>query len=250
MIDTHAHLDFSDFTADRDELIKECAGKNIKIINPGTDLETSASAAALARQYENVYAAVGLHPNDSNTLDFNSEDYKKLMHSKVVAIGETGLDFWRLPKGKEAEELEIKKQENAFVKQLELAEEFDLPVIIHCRVAFDEVLRILEARKNRGVIHCFSGTWEQAKKFLDLGFYLGMDGIIFKLDLVEVIKNCPLDKILLETDCPFLSPPGFEKRNSPLALPLIAAKVAEIKKLSSDAVEKATDNNAKTLFRL
>lgn len=250
MIDTHAHLDFPDFDADRDDIIKQCAEKNIKIINPGTDLETSVRAADLARKYENFFAAVGLHPNDSGDFDFEKEEYRKIIHSKVVAIGETGLDFWRLPKEKQAEELEVRKQERVFIKQLELAEELDLPVIIHCRVAFDEVLQILEKRKNKGVIHCFTGTWEQAQKFLDLGFYLGFDGIIFKLDLTEVIKKCPLDRMLLETDCPFLSPPGFEKRNNPLSLFLIAKAVAKIKNLNPEAVEKATDNNAKILFRL
>lgn len=250
MIDTHAHLDFSDFDLDREDLIKKCAEQKITIINPGTDLKTSKSAIDLANQYENVYAGIGLHPSDSHEPDFDCVAYKQLINSKVVAIGEMGLDFWYLEKEEALKKAEIKRQKEIFIKQLDLANEMDLPTIIHCRVAFNETLEILKPRKNRGVIHCFTGTWEQAQQFLDLGFYLGINGIIFKMNLEEVIKNCPIDRILLETDCPFLAPPQFEKRNSPLALNMIAEKVAKLRNMGVNELIEATDLNAKTLFNV
>ncbi|HOS87882.1 MAG TPA: TatD family hydrolase [Candidatus Pacearchaeota archaeon] len=250
MFDTHAHLNFSDFDEDREEIITECGKNNIKIINPGTDLTTSISAVELARQYNNVYAGIGMHPTEINNLDFQPEDYKKLFCSKVVAIGEIGLDFWRLPKQEDDRNNEIKKQEIIFNQQLDLASEFNLPIIVHCRAAFDSVFKILQIKQCQGVLHCFSGNWKEAQKFLDLGFYLGIDGIIFKLNLIDVIKNCPLNKILLETDCPFLSPPNFSKRNTPLSLPIIAKEVAKIKNISVKEVEEITDRNAKTLFNI
>jgi TatD DNase family protein len=191
-----------------------------------------------------------MHPTEINNLNFQLEDYRKLFCSKVVAIGEIGLDFWRLPKQENDRNNEIKKQEIIFNQQIDLASELHLPIIVHCRAAFDSVFKILQSKtkKNKGVIHCFSGNWEEAQKFLDLGFYLGIDGIIFKLNLADVIKNCPLNKILLETDCPFLSPPNFSKRNTPLSLPIIAKEVANIKNISVKEVEEITDRNAKTLF--
>jgi TatD DNase family protein len=250
MIDTHAHLDFSDFDADREDIIKKCSEQNITVINPGTDFKTSEKAVELANKYENIYASIGLHPSDSHEPIFNYEAYKKLYGKKVVAIGEAGLDFWYLKKEDPQRAAEIERQKQIFLKQLDLADEFNLPIIIHCRVAFDELLDILRQRKSRGVIHCFTGTWEQAQQFLELGFYLGINGIIFKMDMDEVIKNCPLGRILLETDCPFLSPPQFEKRNSPLALNIIAEKVAKLRNISAKELILAADLNAKTLFKI
>lgn len=261
MIDTHAHLDFPDFDNDREELIKNCSGLGIKIINPGTNLEASERAVDLAARYENIYAAVGLHPGNIETRfskfegermekDFDYESYKKLINKKTVAIGEIGLNFWRLPKEKENQEIVIEKQKQIFISQLDLADELGLPVIIHCRAAFDELTNILEKRKNKGVVHCFTGNWEQAQKFIALGYFIGLNGIMFKVDLKEVIKNCPLQKILLETDCPFLSPTGFEKRNSPLSLPITAETIAKLKGVSAKEVVVATDANAIQLFNL
>lgn len=262
MIDTHAHLDFPDFDKDRDFLIKKCQESNIKIINPGTNYETSVKAIELANKYKNVYAGLGLHPSDIAD-GFNYEDYKKLINKKVVAIGETGLDFWRLPKTEETKKIEIEKQTEIFIKQLELSDEFDLPIIIHCRMAFEELINILQTRKNRGVIHCFTGNWDQAEQLLKLGYYLGINGIIFKMNLKDIIERCPLEKILLETDCPFLSPPSprhrselvegrrrddFEERNSPFSLPIIGEEIAKIKNVSLEKIIEITDLNAKKLF--
>lgn len=264
MIDTHAHLDFPDFDKDRDFLIKKCQESNIQIINPGTNYRTSVKAIDLANKHKNIYAGVGLHPSDIAD-GFNYEDYEKLINKKVVAIGETGLDFWRLPKTEEDKKIEIEKQKEFFIKQLELSDEFDLPIIIHCRMAFEELINILQTRKNRGVIHCFTGNWEQAQQLLNLGYYLGTNGIIFKMNLRDVIEKCPLEKILIETDSPFLSPPssrysselvdgrrqaGFEERNSPLSLPIIGEEIAKIKNVSLEKIIQTTDLNAKKLFIL
>jgi TatD DNase family protein len=262
MIDTHAHMDFSDYDNDRDTIIKKCTKAGISLINPGTDIKTSEAAVALAGKYENIFAAVGLHPEnikypfldkaDSGLeKDFDFIRYRELAKSKkVVAIGEIGLDFWNQPKSKEKRKIFQEEQEKVFTAQIDLAEELDLPLIVHCRNSFDKTGEILEKRKTRGVIHCFTGNIEQAKRFLDLGYYLGINGIIFKLDLVEVIKNCPMDKILLETDCPFLSPTGFKKRNSPLSLPIIIAEISRIKNISTKEVVQATEINAKNLFKI
>lgn len=175
------------------------------------------------------------------------------------------MDFWRLSKKEEDKKIEIKKQTEIFIKQLELSDEFDLPIIIHCRVAFEELINILQKRKNSGVIHCFTGNWDQAQQLLKLGYYLGINGIIFKMNLKEVIEKCPLEKILLETDCPFLSPPSFcygpelvegqrradfKERNSPLSLPVIAEEIAKIKNVSLEKIIEITNLNAQKLFFL
>lgn len=263
MIDTHAHLDFPDFDFDREVLLKKCSEQNIKIINPGTNFETSSSAVNLAKKFSNIYAGVGLHPQNikSEFLKFDSLEkkelkfdyfaYKKLAQTeKVVAIGEAGLDFWNQPKSKEKRLLIAEEQTKIFIQQLDLAKELNLPIIIHCRQAFNQLILILKNNQNQGVVHCFTGNWEQAKELLDLGFYLGVNGIIFKLDLTETIKKCPLDRILLETDCPFLSPPGFEQRNSPLSLPIIANKIASLKGISKEQVLASCFDNARKLFKI
>jgi len=262
MIDTHAHIDFSDFNFDREILLEECNKQGIKIINPGTNLETSSQSVVLAKKFSNIYAGVGLHPQNikSQFLKFDSLEkkeqefdyfaYKKLaQNEKVVAIGEAGLDFWNQPKSKEKRLLMAEEQVKIFIQQLSLAKELNLPIIIHCRQAFDQLIPILKNTQNQGVVHCFTGNWEQAKKLIDLGFYLGINGIIFKLDINETIKKCPLDKILLETDCPFLSPPGFEQRNSPLFLPIIASQIASLKGISKNQVLVSCLDNAKKLFK-
>ena len=140
------------------------------------------------------------------------------------------------------------KQKQEFIKQVDLACELKLPLIIHCRVAFDDVYDILKDKNTKGVIHSFTGNIEDLKRFLSLGYFIGINGIIFKMDLRSVIESIPLDKILLETDCPFLSPPQFEERNSPLSLEIIAQEIADIKKCSLEEIIKATDNNALKLF--
>jgi len=274
--DTHAHLNFAAFVKDRDFIIRKCLKDNIWLINVGTNFFTSQKAVEIAQKYdEGVYAAVGLHPINLDTgltkmradkdeddgdspfeQEFDYEKYKKLAQSKrVVAIGEIGLDYYWKPKTKKRLEDFKFQQKNLFLAELRLAKELNLPMIIHCRMAHEDLLRILRKQssiydsKFKGVIHCFTGNWEQAKQYMELGFSIGFNGIIFKLDLEQVIKKIPLDKILLETDCPYLSPPGCdEKKNDPFGVKIIAQEIAKIKKLSLEDVADQTTKNAQKLF--
>lgn len=225
LIDTHSHLNFKAYDSDRDEVIKRTQEEGVVCIDVGTKYETSKRAVELAENNEGIYAAIGMHPIHIKTdllklrmdeeegafqplgEEFDKEKYKELAKSKrVVAIGEIGLDYYYRPKGKSKTEQFKQKQKEVFIQELELAEELNLPVIIHCRVAHNDLYEILKTRKLKGVIHCFTGSWDDAQKYMDLGFYLGVNGIIDKLDLNEVVKNVPLDKILIETDCPYLTP--------------------------------------------
>ncbi len=216
----------------------------------GTGYETSKLAVELAEKNENIFAAVGIHPIYVKDEKFDKEKYKKLALSskRVVAIGEIGLD----------NKFQNERQRQAFLHQLDLAAELDLPVIVHCRMAHEEVIEILANQKTRGVIHCFTGRWDEAQKYLELGFYLGINGIIFKFDIDEIIKNVPLEKLLVETDCPYLTPlpaealakagPEGYVRNEPIFVKHVIQKIAEIKQISFDEVATATTQNAKKLF--
>ena len=244
LIDTHSHLNFKSYDEDRDEVIKRNRDEGVVCIDIGTDYQASKKAVELGEDNENIFAAIGVHPTDSDE-KFDKEKFIELAKSKkVVAIGEIGLDYYH-----EKNPAGIARQKELFLQQLDLAEKLDLPVIIHCRDAFEDVYKILKTRKLRGVVHCFSDGIDEAKKYLDLGFYLGINGIIFKQNLDEVIKNVPLDKILLETDCPFLTPPASGvKRNEPIFVKYVAEKVAELKGISLDEVTTQTTLNAKALF--
>lgn len=266
IFDTHAHLNFFEFDEDREELIKKCLAQGIGLINVGTNFKSSKKCIEIAR--ENVFASIGLHPSniDSEFLkskedlkqiegalekDFDYDAYKVLAKSKkVIAIGECGLDYWRKPKGTTKKELFKEEQEKIFERQLDLAEELNLPVIIHCRSAFDDLYNILSKRKIKGVLHCFTGTKEEVERFLSLGLYFGINGIIFKINSEEAIKNIPLDKILLETDCPYLSPPMFEERNNPFSLKYIIEEISKIKGVTAKEIEEITYKNTKDLFNI
>jgi len=277
LIDTHAHLNFSSYKEDLDEVIKKTLAENVWVINVGTKYETSRRAVEIAEQYsQGVYAAIGLHPVHAtpgliktktdpeegnfttNGEDFDIEKYRELAKlKKVVAIGEIGLDYYYRPKTKTKIESFKNKQKEVFIKQLESAKELNLPVILHCRMAHEELVEILNYKlsttnyKLKGVIHCFTGTWEQAKKYIDMGFYIGFNGIIFKLDLDEIIKKTPLEKILVETDCPYLTPPeAGVGRNEPIFVKYIIKKIAEIKDISYEKVVEITTRNAKDLFKI
>ncbi len=252
LIDTHSHLNFRDFDMDRDEVIKKCLDNNVWMINVGVDFKTSKKAIEIAEKYKKgVYAAVGLHPTSENLNSFNYEEYKRIAQSdKVVAIGEIGLDY----KYKTDKNL----QEKVLNEQIKLANELNLPAIIHCRFAHNDLIEILTSPvlgKLKGVIHCFTGNWEEAKKYLDMGFYIGFTGIIFRksdgIDFEKIIKKTPLNRILIETDCPYLTPPDFkEKRNNPLAVKFVAEYIAKIKNKNFDEIEKNTTQNAKNLFNI
>ena len=274
--DTHAHLNFATFVKDRDSIIKKCLKDNIWLINVGTNFFTSQKAVEIAQEYnEGVYSAIGLHPMNLDTgliktkidkqedngdtpfeQEFGYEKYKKLaQNKKIVAIGEIGLDYYWKPKTKKKLEEFKSMQKTLFHQEVRLATELDLPIIIHCRMAHEDLINSLKrlsavyGKKLRGVIHCFTGSWEQAKEYIELGFLIGFNGIIFKLDLKQVIKKISLDNVLLETDCPYLSPPGYNrKKNDPFGVKIIAQEVARIKKFPLEKVADQTTKNAQKLF--
>ena len=257
LIDTHAHLNSADFQNDYDQVIDQCFQEKIGLINVGVDYETSLRAVELSKRYdENVWAAIGLHPLSLAEEDFSLPKYEDLLKlsPKVVAIGEIGLDYWHWPKNKEVIPLYKEKQKQALQSQLDFALAYDKPLIIHVREAFPDLIKIFQKRENdhlRGVIHCFTGTWEEAKFFLDFGFYLGFDGVIFKADIDETIAKIPENRMLIETDCPFLTPPQKKgERNTPLYLKFIVEKLAKVRRSSFREIARATTQNAKELFRL
>jgi TatD DNase family protein len=262
MIDTHAHIDFKEFDSDREEVIKRFFdGGGEKIINVGCDLKSSERSHKLAENNKNVFASVGIHPHDADTVD--KQSLKKIeeliQHYKVIAVGEIGLDYFRNLSPQE-------KQIEAFKLQLELAENHKMPIIIHCRDAYNDLLDILKGYKTsnwKGVVHCFAASWKIAKEFLDLGFYIGFTGIITyykdqpesefdgEPEIYKAIKNTPLNKILIETDCPYISPvPHRGNRNEPLFVKYIAEKIAHIKNISFEKIKKTTSKNAINLFRI
>lgn len=281
IIDTHSHLNFKAYDVDREKVIKRIQKEGLVCIDVGTKYETSEKAVKLAEKYNNIFAAVGMHPiytavdfikiktdpEEESFLvkkeRFNKEKYRKLANSdKVVAIGEIGLDYYYKPKSKGKLEKFKEKQREIFLEQLELAKELNLPTIIHCRMAHQDLISNLKSQFSKsqlksqncnikGVIHCFTGTIEEMKQYLDLGFYIGFNGIIFKLDLAEAIKKCPMEKILVETDCPYLTPPEQgNKRNEPIFIKYIIQKIAEIKNISYKEIAEKTFLNAKRLFNL
>lgn len=246
IVDTHSHLQFDAYDGDRDEVIKRTRAEGIACINVGCSFTSSKAAVEMAEKQEGFYAAIGLHPIDVDE-EFDKEKYKNLALSgsrKVVAIGEIGLDYFRPP-------FDEKKQQEIFLQQVVLAQELDLPVIIHCRKAHDQMLELLKGRNLRGVIHCFTGTLSEAEKYIALGFYLGMNGIMFKFPLEEVVKNIGLEHMLLETDSPYLTPPmAPQKRNEPVFIKYTIQKIAELKNVSIQEIEAVTTKNAKKLFNI
>lgn len=246
LIDSHAHLNFKAFNNDYDEIIKQSLSEDVWMINVGSKYSTSKKAVEIAEKYDNVFATIGLHPIHVKDEDFDKDKFVELAKpEKVKAIGETGLDYFK-NYGEFRE-----KQKEVFLKHLDLAKKLDLPVIIHCRMAHNDVIEILKERNLSGVVHCFTGDWEQAQKYLDLGFYLGFNGIIYKLDLKGIIEKTPLNRILIETDCPYLTPPqAGEKRNEPMFVRYIAKEIAKIKAISFEEVADETFHNTLDLFKI
>ncbi|MBI4993728.1 TatD family hydrolase [Candidatus Wolfebacteria bacterium] len=255
LIDTHAHLNSGDFKSDYKEAIKRALDKNVWLVNIGTDFEKSKRAVEIANEFkEGVFAAVGIHPTDFNG-NFNKQDFLDLAkNEKVVAIGECGLDYYR------TEDVEArKKQKDLFLKQIELASEVKKPLIIHCRDANEDLLKILKENKSKlktseaGIMHFFggSGAWENVDKYLDLGFYISFSGVITfpKYDHYEDIARLPLDRILVETDSPFAAPVPFRgQRNEPAYVVEVAKKLAEILRMPLEEVCEITTENAKKIF--
>ncbi len=251
LVDSHAHLCDEAFDTDRDEVIARATQAGLAaIVDVGFDLESSKRAAALAGQRGEVYAAVGVHPHDASNVP---EDYLDQLaglakNPRVVALGEMGLDFHYNLSPRD-------RQREVFGEQLELARELGLPVIIHDREAHGEILEILRSRRRgqyRGVLHCFSGSLEMARECLEMGFFLSLAGpVTFKNAhrLLQIAEELPLERLLVETDCPYLTPEPYRgKRNEPASVALVAAKIAEIKGLPVDEVARITADNAAALF--
>lgn len=250
IFDTHAHYEAEQFDEDRDELLKILPQNNVcYVINQGTDVTTSKKSIELAEKYDYFFAAVGIHPEEVKKQENLSEIEKLASHPKAVAIGEIGLDYYWDVSTKEL-------QMEYFKKQLDLANQLHLPVVIHDRDAHKDILDTLKSIKmvSSGVVHCFSGSVEMAKEILKRDLYLGFDGpITFKNARValEVLEYTPLDRILIETDAPYLTPAPFRgKRNNSMYLTYVIEKIAEIKKMTPDEIAEITFQNAKTLFHI
>ncbi|MBL7141712.1 TatD family hydrolase [Patescibacteria group bacterium] len=268
MIDTHAHLNFQAFKDDYAQVIEQNFKNGLKaVINVGSNLQTSQKAIEIAKEFKNCYAAIGLHPIHVKDEKLDKGKYILLIKENkdlIKAVGETGLDFFRNQELKFKNEKLKSLQKEVFLKHLELAQEFNLPVILHCRGskenpkdAYIELLKIIKDLKQvpRGVIHCFSADWGMAQEYLNLDFFIGFTGpITFKNatpELLQVVERSPLNKILLETDCPFLAPEPYRgQRNEPVYIRFMAQKIAEIKNISFEKVVETTTKNAKKLFRL
>jgi TatD DNase family protein len=252
LFDSHAHYDDKAFNTDRDELLKNITTKEVgTVINVGSDLPSLERTLALTERYSFVYGALGIHPCDTGGLTEEKILWMKRQateKAKIIAIGEIGLDYhWDKP--------ERKIQKLWFVRQLELAREVKLPLIVHSREAAGDTLAILregKADELGGVMHCFSYTKETARQCLDMNLYLGIGGVVtFKnaRKLKEVVEYAPLEKILLETDCPYLAPVPYRgKRNSSEYLPYVAKAIAEIKGIEYAEVAVQTTENARRLF--
>ncbi|MFC1617778.1 TatD family hydrolase [Patescibacteria group bacterium] len=249
LIDTHAHLDFSKFKNDRDEVIKRARDFGVaKIINAASYHQDFGKVRAIAEGYPNIWQLAGSHPHDTELLTYKNwvEDTKEYaQNEQVVGIGEIGLDYNDMRNTKE-EQLQL------FRSQVDIAMELRLPVVLHVRDAFNEVYEIVKDKKLSGVVHCFSGDWQEAQRWLDLGYLISFTGIITypKTDsLAEVVKNMPLDRIMLETDAPFLAPQSVRgERCEPAHVKDIAERVAEIRGISVDEVAKQTTLNAEKFF--
>lgn len=253
LVDSHAHLDDGRFDRDRDKLIKSLKEFGVDlVINPGADLNSSIKAVSISEEYDNIYAAVGVHPHSAKEMDEYTIDILKSFTNrrKVVAIGEIGLDYYYDNSPRDI-------QREKFIEQLNLAKEVKLPVIIHSRDANKDTFDILKEAQDgtlRGVMHCYSGSVEMAMEYLKLGFYISLAGpVTFKNARVakEVAKAVPLDKLLIETDAPYLTPePYRSKRNEPIYVRYVAGTIAELKGISFEEVAKQTSQNAKRLFNL
>lgn len=251
LIDTHAHLDFEKLRENIDEVLENCKTAGIeKIVIPGVTLVDMPKVIDLIEKYDNLYGAAAVHP--SETKDWQEEYYYILQdyaqHDKVVAIGETGLDYYWDKSFNET-------QQHVFRRHLEMAEELELPVIVHDREAHGDILSILKEYPNvKGVMHCFSGSAEFAIECIKLGYYIALGGpVTFKNSVKpkEVAAKVPIEKLVLETDSPFLAPHPYRgKDNDPSKIILVAETIAEIKNLSIEEVANITSNNAEKLFKI
>lgn len=260
IFDTHAHYDDRKFNADREVLLQSLKENGIgRVVDVGADIESTRRAIALAKEYDFIYAAAGVHPSDVDCLDERSFSWLSLTveesveeKGKIVAIGEIGLDYyWEKDNDRRA------RQKYWFERQMELARKLCLPVIIHSREAAKDtwdMMQTLKCEDIGGVIHCYSYSVEMAKNYLNKGFYLGIGGVVTYKNarvLKEVVQYAPMDRIVLETDCPYLTPePNRGKRNSSLNLPYVIETIAQLKNMDKEAVEEATWKNGFDLYRM
>lgn len=259
IFESHAHYDDRQFDVDREKLLENLPFQNVGVIvNVGSDIRSSKESITLAHQYDYVYAAIGVHPGEVDTM--KEADMEELSHmakeTKVVAIGEIGLDYFR----KEGNAYKSVQKE-WFCRQLDLAKEIEKPVIIHSRDAAEDTIQILrDFRKenpqieNPGVIHCYSYSPELAKEYVAMGFYIGIGGVVtFKnaKKLVETVAQIPLERILVETDSPYLCPePNRGKRNDSSQIRYVIDRIADIRGIAPEEVEKQTEMNARKMYRL
>ena len=252
LFDTHAHMDDRAFDTDRDELLAALPGQGLALVmNPGCSLASSRNAVKLANTYDYIYAAVGSHPDVADEVnEAVLEEYRRLVREnpKVKAIGEIGLDY-------HYEDIPRDIQLKAFRMQMELARELKLPAIVHEREAHDDGMKVVhEFPEVTGVFHCYSGSAEMARQLVDRGWYIGFTGVLtFKnaRKAIEVASSIPLDRIVLETDCPYMSPEPFRgRRNDPGKLYRMAEKLAEIRGMSVEEIHTITTENGKRLYRM
>ncbi len=254
MIDVHAHMNDARFDEDRAEILKEIKEAGVaRLINSGCCLSSCKDTLKLAEENDYIYAAIGIHPQEADELEQGGEaawaELKEMLsHPKVVALGEIGLDYYY-------ENSPRAVQKKWFDAQLSLAEELDLPVVIHTRDAMQDTLEILRNHPhNRGIFHCYSGSVESLREILKMGWSISLGGVVtFKNARVakEVAAEVPLDRLMLETDSPYLAPePNRGKRNSALNLPYVAKMIAELKGVTPAEIERITDENAMKMFKM
>ena len=252
LFDTHAHMDADSFDLDRHDILASLPGQGVGLLmNPGCSFDSSLDAIALAESYDFVYAAVGSHPDVADEVDDALiEKYRALClnHPKVKAIGEIGLDY-------HYEDIPRDIQQRAFRLQMALAQELGLPVIVHEREAHEDGLRIVDEFPGvTGVFHCYSGSLEMAKELIKRGWYIGFTGVLtFKnaRKAIEVAANIPIDRIVIETDCPYMAPDPFRgKRNDPGKVYRMAQKLAELRGISEEEAQRITTENGKRLYRI
>ena len=252
--DIHSHLNFEEYSKDFEEVINRLKASETHTITVGTDLASSTRAVGLSEIYPEIYACIGVHPVENPTRNFDKDEFEKLVvHPKVVAIGECGLDYFHAKKEEDKE-----RQERLFLDQIEFAIEHDKPVMIHSRDAYEDILNILEPLKKihgeklRGDVHFFAGNLEEAQRFFNIGFTISFTGVItFARNYDAVIKNAPLEMIMSETDAPFVAPAPYRgKRNEPSYVSEIVKKIAEIRGEELEVVEKTLINNTKRVFKI
>lgn len=278
LVDSHCHLHFPAYDSDRDVVLSRMREKGVWGMTVGTNITTSKSGVAFAEQHPDIFATVGYHPEHLTSsyvdehephdpLPYSIDSIAEIAKSgskKIVAIGETGLDFFRIDKDRDEQEA-TQLQEFALRDHIHLADELDLPLVIHCRDAFRRLATIIQSeqeagKKARGVIHCFTGTWDEAQLLLNLGFHLSFTGIITfppkkgedpERSIHRTIERMPIDRMLVETDAPWLTPlPYRGKRNEPTYVEHVAEKIAELRGISLDEVAEQTTKNAVSLFKL